>query len=173
MDSSLLQPLNVLSPITLTDLGIVIFLSDEQPKNTRPPIVVTELGRVIDSKLLHARKDSSPISTIELPKLISFRFEHCAKVPVPRNVTDAGIVIDSKLEQSSKTPTALAPSPISVREFGKVISVRLEHPLNKPRGSFVIEFGNITLFNPLQASNTPHDKVISYGNTISVILLQP
>ena len=61
----LVQSANALSPMVLTELGMLIDVRPVQPANVASPISVTESGRVIDSRLVQPANARELISVTE------------------------------------------------------------------------------------------------------------
>ena len=89
------------------------FLKEEHPEKTLSPISVTELGMVMDVKS-QFQKASSPILVTELGIEIEVNDKQCAKAFSPILVTELGMVTD--VNGKSKK----ASSPISVTISVKV-----------------------------------------------------
>ena len=121
-----LQKENALSPIFVTEEGIVILDSELQPPNVPTPISVTDEGIVI------LDREAQP-----------------SNAPTPISVTDEGIVILDRESQPSNAPPL-----ISVTEEGIVTLSRARQPLNAPLPIFVTEEGMVKDLNSLAQNNS-------------------
>lgn len=60
------HPVNALSPILVTELGIITDVSEEQPSNALLPMLATEFGITTDVKEKHLRNALLPMLVTEL-----------------------------------------------------------------------------------------------------------
>lgn len=135
MDVRSQQPLNALSPIDVTLLGIMMDDSSLQPENAELPISVTEVGIMVPLHPINRVFDVVSIMALQLSResKIGFpsstdnevRFMHPEKTYFPMVFTELGIVTDLKPIQSQK-----ALSFIVITLLGIVITDKLEQPQN-------------------------------------------
>ena len=88
---------------------------DEQCENALSPILVTELGMVTECKDEHHENALSPILVTELGIVTECKDKHTENALSPMLVTESGILTDCKDEQSSN-----ALSPMLVTESGMI-----------------------------------------------------
>ena len=87
------QPSKASSPISVTELGIMIDLRPEQLQKAHSPILVTELGIVIEVRPKQSEKASCPISVTELGIAIEVRCGQSWKTCSPILFTELGITV--------------------------------------------------------------------------------
>ena len=107
-----MHPLNALSPIDVTELGIIVFLHPKISVFVAVSIIALQLSResylllplstVIDVKLGQATKNALPIEVTELEIAIEVKLEQPRNARLPIEVTELGIFIEVKPWQSEK-----------------------------------------------------------------------
>ena len=88
------HPSNALSPIDVTEFGIVIDARLVQFQNAPLPIDVTESGIVIDARLVQSLNTLLPIDVTASGIVIEVSLVQFQNASLPIDVTELGIVID-------------------------------------------------------------------------------
>ena len=108
MEVRLEQPSNALSPMEVTDLGMVVFL--------QPAINVLVAVSIMALQLLRESYFGLSLTTE-----MEVRLEQSENAPSPMFVTELGMLMVVRPEQPSN-----ASSPMTVTELGMLMLVRLE-----------------------------------------------
>jgi len=113
-----LELLNALSPIDVTEAGMVIDFKLVQLSNAAMPMVRSRESdaNFIDDKLLHIMNAVCPIDVTEAGMVIDVKLLHDWNAKMPIDVTDAGMVIDVKSGQSwnALSPIAVTVTPPNI-----------------------------------------------------------
>ena len=95
-----------------------------QPKKALSPMLVTELGIVMEVRPVHPAKELLPMLVTELGMVMEVRLVQLQKAQLPMLVTELGMDMEVSPLQKEK-----ASLPMLVTELGMIMEVRLLHPL--------------------------------------------
>lgn len=122
MDVREVQSSKALSPIVVTELGIVREAREEQYWKAFSPMDVTEVPIVTEVREVQSSKAIYSMVVTELGMVIEVREEHNWKACLPMDVTELGMVMEVREEQSKKAAFPI----VVISLLNEIVPVPLE-----------------------------------------------
>ena len=145
----------------VTELGMLMDVREEQPLNALSPMLVTELGIVVDwhpairvlvaVSIIALQFSRESYIVLPLSTTMEVREVQPLNAPLPMLVTELGMVMEVREEHIEN-----APLPMLVTELGMVMEVREEQLLNASSPIHLVPSLMVYVLSDLSTASTKY-----------------